>query len=170
MDNPKVKKAWNVPFVNEVEEFNETFGKPNNYEPTIPEKKEWMFVYDFIQEELAEYKEACEKGDIVEVLDALCDITYVSLEKFKEDEDPVDKPLFLVFYLSRDLFSNSELVASYGENVKKYLDEKGDNVRLFFMPTDTEEKIVCINPLYIETKDEYNKIDTLIKELESQLV
>ena len=72
-------KYWNVPFVNKVEEFNETFGKPNNYEPTIPEKKEWMFVYDFIQEELAEYKEACEKGDIVEVLDALCDIAYVSL-------------------------------------------------------------------------------------------
>ena len=72
-------KYWNVPFVNEVEEFNLTFGKPNNYEPTIPERKEWMFVYDFIQEELAEYKEACENGDIVEVLDALCDITYVSL-------------------------------------------------------------------------------------------
>ena len=72
-------KYWNVPFVNEVETFNETFGKPNNYTPTIGEKKEWMFVYDFIQEELAEYKEACEKGDIVEVLDALCDITYVSL-------------------------------------------------------------------------------------------
>lgn len=68
-----------VPFVNEVEEFNRTFGKPNNYKPTIPEKKEWMFVYDFIQEELAEYKEACEKGDIVEILDALCDIAYVSL-------------------------------------------------------------------------------------------
>ena len=72
-------KYWNVPFVNEVEEFNETFGKPNNYHPTIPDKKEWMFVYDFIQEELAEYKEACEKGDIVEILDALCDIAYVSL-------------------------------------------------------------------------------------------
>tara|TARA_B100001094_G_C17872147_1_gene642648 strand:+ start:45 stop:581 length:537 start_codon:yes stop_codon:yes gene_type:complete len=72
-------KYWNVPFVNEVEDFNDTFGKPNNYEPNIPEKKEWMFVYDFIMEELQEYKEACEKGDIVEVLDALCDITYVSL-------------------------------------------------------------------------------------------
>ena len=72
-------KYWNVPFVNEVEEFNETFGKPNNYHPIIPPKNEWMFVYDFIQEELAEYKEACEKGDIVEILDALCDITYVSL-------------------------------------------------------------------------------------------
>ena len=72
-------KYWNVPFVDEVQEFNQTFGKPNNYTPTIPERKEWMFVYDFIQEELAEYKEACEKGDIVEILDALCDITYVSL-------------------------------------------------------------------------------------------
>jgi len=60
-------KYWNVPFVDEVQEFNQTFGKPNNYEPTIPEKNEWMFVYDFIQEELAEYKEACEKGDIVDI-------------------------------------------------------------------------------------------------------
>ena len=68
----------NVPFVNEVEEFNSTMGKPNNYEPTIPEKKEWQFVYDFILEELEEYKAACEAGDIVEVLDALCDIAYVS--------------------------------------------------------------------------------------------
>jgi hypothetical protein len=68
-----------VPFIDEVEEFNSTFGKPLNYAPTIPEKKEWMFVYDFIREELEEYKEACENGDIVEVLDALCDITYVSL-------------------------------------------------------------------------------------------
>ena len=72
-------KYWEVPFVDEVQEFNDTFGKPNNYEPTIGEKKEWMFVYDFIQEELAEYKEACEKGDIIGILDALCDITYVSL-------------------------------------------------------------------------------------------
>jgi predicted HAD superfamily Cof-like phosphohydrolase len=75
-------KYWNVPFVNEVEEFNETMGKPNNYNPTIPDKKDWMFVYDFIQEELAEYKEACERGDIVEVLDALCDITYGSSIKY----------------------------------------------------------------------------------------
>ena len=80
MANQKLSpKYWNVPFVNEVEDFNNTMGKPNNYEPNIPEKKEWMFVYDFIMEELQEYKEACEKGDIVEVLDALCDITYVSL-------------------------------------------------------------------------------------------
>ncbi len=68
-----------VPFVSEVEEFNATMGKPNNYEPVIPEEKEWMFVYNFILEELEEYKAACEAGDIVEILDALCDIAYVSI-------------------------------------------------------------------------------------------
>ena len=68
-----------VPFVSEVEEFNAVMGKPNNYTPVIPDEKEWMFVYNFILEELEEYKHACETGDIVEVLDALCDITYVSL-------------------------------------------------------------------------------------------
>ncbi len=67
-----------VPFIDEVEEFNAVMGKPNNYEPTIPERKEWEFVYNFILEELEEYREACERGDIVEVLDALCDITYVA--------------------------------------------------------------------------------------------
>jgi len=68
-----------VPFVSEVEEFNAIMGKPNNYTPNIPDKNEWMFVYNFILEELEEYKHACETGNIVEVLDALCDITYVSL-------------------------------------------------------------------------------------------
>lgn len=67
-----------VPFIDEVEEFNAVMGKPNNYEPVIPERKEWEFVYNFILEELEEYRAACEAGDIVEVLDALCDITYVA--------------------------------------------------------------------------------------------
>jgi hypothetical protein len=68
-----------VPFVDEVEIFNATFGKPNNYEPTIPERKEWQFVYDFVLEELEEYRQACENGDIVEILDAICDLAYVAI-------------------------------------------------------------------------------------------
>jgi len=60
----QLELEFDVPFINEVEEFNSTMGKPNNYEPTIPEKKEWQFVYDFILEELEEYKEACERGDM----------------------------------------------------------------------------------------------------------
>ena len=74
-----MSKKVKVPFVDEVEEFNSLMNKPNNYEPTIPAKKEWQFVIDFVQEELDEYRQACENGDIVEILDALCDIAYVSL-------------------------------------------------------------------------------------------
>ena len=74
-----IKPPTLVPFVDEVEEFNALMNKPNNYEPVIPEKKDWEFVYNFVLEELEEYREACERGDIVEVLDALCDIAYVSL-------------------------------------------------------------------------------------------
>jgi len=73
-----MKKENYVPYISEVEEFNSTMGKPNTYTPNIPDEKEWMFVYNFILEELEEYKEACETGNIVEVLDALCDITYVA--------------------------------------------------------------------------------------------
>ena len=71
-------KSNYVPFISEVEEFNEMMGKPNNYTPTIPEEKEWMFVYNFVLEELEEFKHACETGDIVEALDALCDLQYVA--------------------------------------------------------------------------------------------
>jgi predicted HAD superfamily Cof-like phosphohydrolase len=77
-DITQLKNTY-VPFISEVEEFNAVMGKPNNYNPIIPDEKEWMFVYNFILEELEEYKHACETGNIVEVLDALCDITYVSL-------------------------------------------------------------------------------------------
>ena len=68
-----------VSFVSEVEQFNQLMNKPNNYEPTIPGKKDWQFVIDFVEEELEEYEQACKNGDIVEILDALCDIAYVSL-------------------------------------------------------------------------------------------
>ena len=37
-------KYWKVPFVDEVQEFSDTFGNPTNYTPTIGEKKEWQFV------------------------------------------------------------------------------------------------------------------------------
>ena len=39
---------WKVPFIDEVQEFNDMMGKPNNYEPTIGDHKQQQFVYDFI--------------------------------------------------------------------------------------------------------------------------
>lgn len=75
-----MKKTTIVPFVEEVEEFNNKMGKSwqNRDTPTI-HKEDADFVINFIQEELDELKEAVEEGDIIGVLDALLDITYVGL-------------------------------------------------------------------------------------------
>ena len=69
-----------VKFVDEVEKFNKTFGKPNNYEPIVPnDKKLTNFVVDFIKEETEELAHAIEEKDIIEVLDAICDLLYVAV-------------------------------------------------------------------------------------------
>ena len=74
MENPK------IPFISEVEEFNEVMGKSyqNRTTPTI-NNADADFVINFIQEELDELKEAVENRDIIEIFDALLDITYVGL-------------------------------------------------------------------------------------------
>jgi predicted HAD superfamily Cof-like phosphohydrolase len=69
-----------VKFVDEVELFNATFGKPNNYTPIIPnDKKLTDFVVNFIREETDELQQAIQEKDIVEVLDAICDLLYVAI-------------------------------------------------------------------------------------------
>jgi hypothetical protein len=75
-----MKKESYVPFVSEVETFNAVMGKgwQNRTTPTI-DKADAEFVINFIQEELDELKEAVEENDIVGVLDAILDITYVCL-------------------------------------------------------------------------------------------
>jgi hypothetical protein len=69
-----------VPFVDEVEEFNILMGKnwQNRTTPQI-DKKDAEFVINFIQEELDELKQAVEENNIIEILDAILDITYVCL-------------------------------------------------------------------------------------------
>jgi len=69
-----------VKFVDEVELFNSTFGKPNNYTPIVPDNKKLTdFVVSFIREETDELEQAIKDKDIVEVLDAICDLLYVAV-------------------------------------------------------------------------------------------
>ena len=79
-DEIEYLKQYNIPFISEVEEFNNMMGKSwqNRTTPTI-DKADADFVIKFIQEELDELKEAVEQNDIVGVLDAILDITYVGL-------------------------------------------------------------------------------------------
>ena len=95
-------------------------------------------------------------------------IEYVSLENFRTENRDYS-PLILVFYLDKTIFSNTEMIRTYGENVKNYLEEeKGDNVRIFFMPTEDKEEIKCINPVYIDESDDIKKLNDLISDLEKK--
>ena len=69
-----------IPFISEVEEFNEVMGKSyqNRTTPTI-NPKDAQFVIDFIEEELDELKVAVKEKNIIEIFDALLDIAYVGL-------------------------------------------------------------------------------------------
>ncbi len=61
-----------------VEQFHDAFGIPNNYAPTTglsPEEIELRF--NLMREENEEYLEAAQKGDLVEIADALGDQLYI---------------------------------------------------------------------------------------------
>ncbi len=65
--------------INKVKEFHESFNIINNSSPTLLSKEEFLLRYNLIKEENEEYLNACEKGDIVEIADALGDILYIAL-------------------------------------------------------------------------------------------
>jgi hypothetical protein len=94
-------------------------------------------------------------------------INFISLENFRS-QNRVYSPLILVFYLQKDLFVNRDMIETYGESVKQYLENKGDDVRLFFLPTEEQEKIVCVNPVYIEDQNEFDKLNNLIEDLSNK--
>ena len=63
----------------QVKAFHEAFGHPVADKPTLVERDLWFLRGTLLGEELEEYAEACEAGDIVEVADALADQLYILL-------------------------------------------------------------------------------------------
>ncbi|MEY4603610.1 MAG: hypothetical protein RIT43_902 [Bacteroidota bacterium] len=61
-----------------VEEFHNAFGITNNYQPTTElSEADILLRYKLMREENEEYLEAAQKGDLVEVADALGDMLYI---------------------------------------------------------------------------------------------
>ena len=114
------------------------------------------------EERTSKENEFSEKYDI-----STDDVDYVTLEKFRTQNRDYT-PLILVFYLEKSLFSNTDMIRNYGENVKNYLENRGDDVRLFFMPTEGKEEIKCINPVYIDESEDIQKLNDLISDLENK--
>ena len=64
--------------INDVKDFHDAFKIPvQNNGPIIPSKERCDLRYSLIREELEEFKNAFEAGDLVEVADALTDLQYV---------------------------------------------------------------------------------------------
>jgi hypothetical protein len=93
------------------------------------------------------------------------DLKYMTLEEYYRQEIKKDEPLILVFYLDRQLFTNKEMLELYSKQVKSYFDETGTDVRLFFMPTENNERIECINPVYIDNQNDHDKLLNLVDQL-----
>lgn len=70
-----------------------------------------------------------------------------------------EHPLILVFYLDRELFKRNEIVKPFIEAINKIIEIKKMNAISFFMPTDKEERVECINPAVISS----NEMDKVMK-------
>lgn len=59
--------------IEQLEKFQKIFNSTFSETPCLLDKKDWELRLKLSQEELDEYKEACENEDIVEVFDAILD-------------------------------------------------------------------------------------------------
>jgi hypothetical protein len=73
-------------------------------------------------------------------------------------------PLVLVFYLDREMMSNPEITKPFADSVNQMIIEKNFNVMAFFLPTDGEERVDCINPMFA-TEEQKENIDQLINDI-----
>lgn len=75
-----------------------------------------------------------------------------------------DHPLILVCYIDRYTLGEDEIMNEITANFNRVLMEKEANAIAFFLPTDTTERIECINPS-LTTEDQKVKINTLIEDI-----
>ena len=128
----------------------------------------YEFTGDYAYEE-KEQKEAdlCAKYNIIPK-----DYKFVNLEEFmleqcKDDtkyEAPKDYPLILVFYLDRELMENKQILIPYAQSVNDNIAARKANIMVYFIPTDGEERIECINPRQVSPAD-MEKINAMVEEI-----
>ena len=89
-----------------------------------------------------------------------------SIKVIMEEEEKENKeyPIVLVFYLNRELMSNGEIIQPFVEAVNQSIAEREANMMAFFLPTDGQERVECINPL-TATAEEKSRIGKLIDDI-----
>lgn len=74
-------------------------------------------------------------------------------------------PLVLVFYLDREMMMNPDVIRPFSESVNDAIAAREANMMAFFIPTDGEERIECINP-QTASNEEMEKINKIISDLQ----
>lgn len=73
-------------------------------------------------------------------------------------------PLMVVFYLDREMMMNPNVIQPFAESVNDALSQREANAMAFFIPTDGEERIECINPIQVE-ETEMGRINGIVQDL-----
>jgi len=72
-------------------------------------------------------------------------------------------PLVLVFYMDRELLA-SEVMGQIAMSINDAIAEREANAMAFFVPTDGEERIECINPMMVQEAD-MDRINKIVEDL-----
>lgn len=73
-------------------------------------------------------------------------------------------PLIVVFYIDRDMMVNQTIIQPFVESVNMLIEQKDANMMAFFLPTDGEERVECINPIQVEAS-EMERINNIVNDL-----
>lgn len=75
-------------------------------------------------------------------------------------------PLIIVFYLDRELMSNAQIMRPFAEMVNDMILHKEANALAFFLPTDGEERVECINPVIMKEAD-MERVNKMIEDIKT---
>ncbi len=82
-------------------------------------------------------------------------------------EETKQHPLVIVFYLDREMMKQTEILQPFAASVNQMIIQKKLNAIAFFLPTDGEERVECINPVVVP-KVEMDKIEKILSEIQTQ--
>ena len=84
-------------------------------------------------------------------------------------EEVTQHPLVIVFYLDSEMMRNRDIIQPFAESVNQMLMVKKANALAFFIPTEGEERVECINPVSLAPAD-MEKIYAILEDIKTSFV
>jgi len=82
-------------------------------------------------------------------------------------EETKQHPLVIVFYLDREMMKQKDILQPFASSINQMIIQKKLNAIAFFLPTDGEERVECINPVVVP-KVEMEKIEKILNDIKTQ--